>query len=120
MKYEKYEEYWRNSRELAALTESISNLVSMEVTPSESARISEYLATSDSYLTGGLTDAETVASAYLVTGDYFNATKYFEVAALKQPNDPKLLALRSIAWAGKAELVTDQNEHFYCSKNQIS
>ena len=70
------------------------------------------LATSDSYLTGGLTDAETVASAYLVTGDYFNATKYFEVAALKQPNDPKLLALRSIAWAGKAELVTDQNEHF--------
>lgn len=110
LKYEEYEESWRNSQHFYALTASISNLVSLEVTPTESALLSAYLKSKDSYLTAGLTDPEAIASAYLVTGDYSNATKYFDVAALKQPNEPKLLALRSIAWAGKAELVTDKNE----------
>ena len=110
LKYEKYEESWRDSQQLAALTAHISKLVSLEITPEENAQLSAYLNSSDEYLTSGLTDPETVASAYLVTGDYFNATKYFEVAALKQPDNPNLLALRSIAWAGKAELITDVNE----------
>ena len=105
LEYEKYEESWRDSQQLAALTTPISKLVSLEVTPEDIEQLSVYLESSNAYLTSGLTDPETVASAYLVTGDYANATKYFEVAALKQPDDPNLLALRSIAWAGKAELL---------------
>jgi tetratricopeptide (TPR) repeat protein len=110
LEYEKYEELWRNSQQLAALTAAISNLVSFEVTPEQSNRLDAILDSSDSYLAAGLTEPEAIASAYLVTGDFSNATKYFEVAALNPSSNPNLLALRSIAWAGKAELTTDPKE----------
>lgn len=110
LKYEEYEESWRDSQQLATLTTAVNNLVSFEITPKEKAQISEFLNSSELYLTTGLTDPQTVASAYLVTGDYPNATKFFEVAALDQPSDPNLLALRSIAWAGRAELLSEKSD----------
>jgi len=105
IEYEKYEEAWRNNQKLASLTDAVTNLVSLELRPEDSARIVEILQT-DTYVASDNVEPVTIGSAYLATGDYKNAIKYFKFAAIKEPKNPNIYALRSLALQGKAQTVS--------------
>lgn len=107
---ERYEEAWRNNLKLVSLTSPVTNLVSLNLKPENTAQIVEILKYSDTYVATGSVEPLTIGSAYLATGDYNNADKFFKIAAIKNPKDVSLYALRVLALQGKAKLTAPGSE----------
>jgi predicted Zn-dependent protease len=84
--------------------------VSLELKPENNAQIVEILKNADAYVASGGVEPVTIGSAYLATGDYKNAIKYLDVAALKEPKSPNIYALRSLALQGKAKTISAGTE----------
>jgi tetratricopeptide (TPR) repeat protein len=108
--YEKYEEAWRSSQTLASITEPITNLVSLELEPGQNEWIEQFLKNVDASIATGLIKPATIGSAYLATGDYKNASKYYQVAAVREPMNPNIYALRSLALQGEANAESIETE----------
>jgi len=105
LELERYEETWRNNLKLASLTSAVTNLVSLKLKPENNAQIIEILKYADAYVATGSVEPVILGSAYLATGDYKSAVKYLEVAAIKNPKDANIYALRSLALQGKAQMI---------------
>ena len=103
LEYERFEESWRNSQRLSSLIAPIENLISLRVAPGQASQIRNILHNASTDLSSGFLTPGTLGSVYLATGDYQNASKYYKLAALSEPNDPNIHALRALALQGEAK-----------------
>jgi len=101
--YEKYEESWRNRQTLSALTEQITNLVSLKVSPEQNERLLHLLKNKEQLFPVDSVEPEVFGSAYLATGDFARASQYYKVAADLRPSNANVYALRSLALQGEAK-----------------
>jgi len=108
LQYERFEESWRNSQRLSSLTAPIEHLVSLQLAPGQTAQIRGILHDASAYLSSGFFKPATLGNAYLATGDYQSASRYYKLAALSEPSAPNLLALRALALQGEARDVEQE------------
>jgi len=101
--YERFEESWRRSQKLSSLTAQVENLISLDLAPAQLSQISDILQDAGTSMAVDYFKPETLGSAYLATGDYQSASKYYRLAELRSPDNPKVYALRALALQGEAQ-----------------
>lgn len=103
LEYERYEEFWRHQQAISSITEKITNLVSLSVTPEQKRQLKEILTHNEELAAVGSFRPEALGSAYLATKDFSKANHYFEIAASLEPANANIYALRSLALQGAAQ-----------------
>lgn len=101
--YEKYEEYWRGAQTLSSITEQITDLVSLKVSPEQNKQLEHLLNNTDQFYAIGKVEPEVIGSAYLAVGSFKKASEYYQVAADTDPSNAKIYALQSLALQGQAQ-----------------
>lgn len=101
--YENYEESWRNRLILSSITEPITNLVSIKVSPEQNKQLEQLLKNTDQHSAMAIFEPKAVGSAYLATGNFEKASHYYQLAADLEPSNANIYALRSLAIQGEAQ-----------------
>lgn len=103
VKYERFEESWRDNQRLAAIVAPIGNLAAVELSDSQLKEVGGLLASVQSEQPASEESPRVLGSAYFALGEFDQALKAYQTAANISPKDPDIFALKAATYAQLSE-----------------